>query len=78
MTLEVTFLIAQNNNGDWLATCELCQWHKSLPKRNNAENKLRNHINIVHKKGVKNIKYKKRPAVRENILPQTPASIRRF
>jgi hypothetical protein len=69
-------LIIQNDEGDWVAKCELCQWSTIQTKRKNAENNLRNHINMVHKEGIKGIKQQNRPTSRSNLPPNLPDKIK--
>lgn len=69
-------MIIQDKEGQWEAKCELCQWKTTQLKRDAAENKLRNHINIVHKKGVNKIKHKKRPTSKDNMPPKIPKAIK--
>jgi len=69
-------LIIQNNDGKWEAKCELCQWKTTQLERSNAETKLRNHITVVHKKGVKKIKEQKRPTSQSDMAPKIPEPIK--
>jgi hypothetical protein len=69
-------LIRQENDGNWLAKCDLCQWKTLESKRKDAENKLSNHINMVHKEGIKGIKKQKLPISPDKLPPNLPSPIK--
>lgn len=69
-------LITQENDGSWLAKCDLCQWKTLESEKEDAQNKLSNHISIVHKKGVASIKEKKRPISPGKMPPNIPSPVK--
>lgn len=69
-------MIVEDNEGKWEAKCDLCQWKTNQLKQSDAENKLRNHINTVHKKGIKEIKKQKRPISKQDLPPKIPTPIK--
>ncbi|MDG6221825.1 MAG: hypothetical protein IAX21_06690 [Candidatus Bathyarchaeota archaeon] len=69
-------MIIKEDNGNWLAKCDLCQWKTLQPKRSQAQNKLSNHINKVHKKGIKTIDQQKVPNSPAKMPPNLPAPIK--
>lgn len=66
-------IIHNSTDGKWQAKCDICQWKTLEIKRENAANKLRNHINIVHKEGLQKIKKQQRPVSRANMPPKIAA-----
>ncbi|MBN1784940.1 MAG: hypothetical protein JW815_04315 [Candidatus Bathyarchaeota archaeon] len=69
-------MIKQENDGKWLAKCDICQWKTFELERKDAENKLANHITIVHKKGITGTKKKKTPISPEKMPPKIPSPIK--
>jgi hypothetical protein len=69
-------LIKQEKDGKWLAKCNICQWKTLELEKKDAENKLANHISMVHKKGVKGIKKKKTPISPDKVPPNIPSPIK--
>lgn len=74
--MERLNVIRQKKDGKWLAKCDLCQWKTSESERKDAENKLSNHINMVHKRGVKGVKKQKPLISPDRMPPKTPAPIK--
>jgi hypothetical protein len=69
-------VIRQEKDGKWFAKCDLCQWKTLESERKDAENKLSNHISIVHKKGVKRVKKHKHPVSPDEMPPKLPEPIK--
>jgi len=69
-------LIKRETDGKWLAKCDICQWKTLEPKRLDAENKLSNHISIVHRKGKRSIKEQKLPISPDKLPPNLPSPIK--
>lgn len=51
-------MIKEREDGRWIATCDICFWKAMERGEKNAENRLKNHISIVHNKGRKLIEKK--------------------
>lgn len=75
INLEIT-LIRQEKDGNWFAKCDLCQWKTVESKRNDAQNKLSNHINIIHKKGIEGTKNQKSTIPPAEMPPKLPSPIK--
>lgn len=68
-------MIKQEENGRWLAKCDICQWKTYEASRLNAENKLSNHIDMKHKKQKITIKKQKPPLPAKDFPPRLPPAI---
>ena len=75
INLEIN-LIKREKDGNWSAKCDLCQWKTVESKRNNAQNKLSNHINIIHKKGIEVTKKQKSTIPPAEKPPKLPSPIK--
>lgn len=69
-------MIKQEKDGKWLAKCDLCQWKTLESEKKDAENRLSNHINIVHRKEVAGVKKQKVPISPDKMPPNIPSPIK--
>jgi hypothetical protein len=69
-------LIKQEKDGKWVAKCDICQWKTIESEKKDAEHKLSNHINIVHKRGIKGVEKQKLPISPGKLPPQIPSPIK--
>jgi hypothetical protein len=69
-------LIREEQDGKWLAKCDLCEWKTLESKKIDSENKLSNHITIAHRKGVTKIKKQKSPVSPDKAPPNLPSPIK--
>ena len=72
--LKDGFVITTLNGYD--AKWDICQWKIVDLKRKDAENKLSNHISLVHRKGKRDIKKQKLPTSPDKLPPNLPKPIK--
>jgi Zn-finger protein len=70
-------MIKQEKDGSWLAQCAICSWKTRELHRKQAENRLTNHINTVHKEGRESaVKEKKQLTPPAELPPDLPSPIK--